>query len=142
MNTDSNSSTAALTALGRVLLAAIFIWAGFGKLMAPGMYIGYIAHVGLPAPQAAYVVAVIVEFLGGLALLLGFQTRVVAAALGVFCLVTAFAVHGFADQNNTIHAMKNISMAGGFLFVIAYGAGAWSVDAMRQGRHVLSTHPA
>ncbi len=122
----------ALTAIGRVLLAAIFIWSGFGKLIAPSATIGYIAHVGLPAAPAAYVVSLIVELLGGFALLLGFQTRVAAAALGLFCLVTAFAVHGFGDRMNEINAMKNIAMAGGFLFVIAHGAGAWSIDAMRR----------
>ena len=122
----------AVTALGRVLLAAIFIWSGLGKLMAPAMAIGYIAHVGLPLPPAAYVVSVVVELLGGIALVVGFQTRFVAAVLGVFCLVTAFAVHGFADRMNEINAMKNIAMAGGFLFVIAHGAGAWSIDAMRR----------
>lgn len=137
----SSGNEAVLTAIGRVLLAAIFLWAGFGKLMAPGMYIGYIAHVGLPLPPAAYVVSVVVELLGGIALLVGFQTRIVAAILALFCLVTAFAVHGFADQNNTIHAMKNIAMTGGFLFVIAHGAGAFSVDAMRQ-RQGLSHQPA
>lgn len=139
---NSGFNSPALPALGRLLLAAIFIWSGFGKLMAPGPTIGYIASVGLPVPPAAYAVAVIVELLGGLALLLGVQTRVVALALGLFCLATAFGVHGFGDRNNMIHAMKNISMAGGFLFVVAYGAGAWSIDAMLQRRRGLSAQTA
>jgi len=130
-----------VTAAGRVLMAAIFIWAGFGKLMAPGMTIGYMAHVGLPVPPAAYVVSVVVEVVGGISLLVGFQTRIAAAVFALFCLFTAFAVHGFADQNNSIHAMKNIAMAGGFLFVIAHGAGAWSVDAMRGARALKAQHP-
>lgn len=137
----SNGNEALLTAIGRVLLAAIFLWAGFGKLMAPGPTIGYFAHVGLPMAPAAYVVALVVELLGGLALLVGFQTRIVAAVLALFCLFTAFAVHGFADQGNAINAMKNIAMTGGFLFVIAHGAGAFSIDAMRR-RSALSHQPA
>ena len=140
MNNPFN--TPAVTALGRLLLALIFIMSGFGKLMAPGPTIGYIAHVGLPVPPAAYVVALIVELGGGLLLLAGFLTRWVALALGVFCLVTAFAVHGFGDMNSQIHALKNIAMAGGFLFVMAHGAGAWSVDAMRARRDGLTTQPA
>ena len=140
MNNPFN--TPAVTALGRLLLALIFIMSGFGKLMAPGPTIGYIAHVGLPVPPAAYVVALIVELGGGLLLLAGFLTRWVALALGVFCLVTAFAVHGFGDMNSQIHALKNIAMAGGFLFVMAHGAGAWSVDAMRARRGGLTTQPA
>ena len=132
----------ALTALGRVLLAAIFLWSGFDKLMAPAMTIGYIAHVGLPVPPAAYVVSVIVELLGGIALLVGFQTRVVATVLAVYCLVTAFAVHGFGTFADQVQAMKNIAMTGGFLFVIAHGAGAWSIDAMRRGGHGVSHQTA
>jgi putative oxidoreductase len=135
-------NAAAVPALGRLLLAAIFLWSGFGKLMAPGPTIAYIAHAGLPVPPAAYVVSLIVELGGGIALLLGFQTRVVAAALGLFCLVTAFAVHGFADRANEINAMKNIAMTGGFLYVIAYGAGAWSLDAMLSRRHGAAAQPA
>lgn len=122
----------AITAIGRVLMAAIFLWAGFGKLMAPGPTIGYIGMMGLPLPAAGYVVALAVELLGGLALLIGFQTRIVAAVFFVFCLFTAFVFHGFHGHANEINAMKNICMAGGFLFVIAYGAGAWSVDAARR----------
>ncbi len=127
---DSDFNAPALTALGRLLLAAIFLMSGLNKLMGPGAAIGYIAHVGLPMPPLAYAVAVIVELGGGVLLLAGFLTRWVALALALFCLATAFFVHGFADQNNMIHAMKNIAMAGGFLFVMAHGAGAWSVDAV------------
>jgi putative oxidoreductase len=127
---DTGFNAPALTALGRLLLAAIFIMSGLNKLMGPGAAIGYIAHVGLPMPPAAYAVSVIVELGGGLLLLAGFLTRWVALALALFCLATAFAVHGFADHSNMTHAMKNIAMAGGFLFVMAHGAGAWSVDAM------------
>ena len=117
--------------LGRVLLSLIFIWAGIGKLMAPSMTIGYIGSSGLPLPEVGYALAVIVELGGGLLLLTGLLTRWVALALALFCLVTAFAFHGFGDMDNQIHAMKNIAMAGGFLFVAAYGAGTWSLDALR-----------
>ena len=139
---DSKMNTTALPLIGRVLLCFIFLMSGFGKLMNPAGTIGYIAHVGLPVPQAAYAVAVIVELGGGLALLFGVFTRWVALALGLFCLVTAFAVHGFGDMSSQIQAMKNISMAGGFLYVVAYGAGAWSIDAMLGRRRGVSTMPA
>lgn len=119
-----------IPALGRLLLAAIFVWAGLGKLMDASGSIGYIGSVGLPAPTLAYAVAVAVEFGGGLLLLAGLFTRPVAAILGLFCIVTAFAVHGFGDMGNQINAMKNIAMAGGFLFVIAHGAGSWSIDTV------------
>ncbi len=115
---------------GRILLAAIFVTAGWGKLLDPSGTIGYIGSVGLPVPPLAYAVSLAVELGGGILLLLGLFTRWVAVALGLFCLVTAFAVHGFGDMANQISAMKNIAMTGGFLFVLAHGAGGWSVDAL------------
>ena len=71
------------------------------------------------------------ELGGGLLLVAGFKTRHVAAALALFSVVTAFAFHGnVSDQNQMIHLLKNIAMAGGLLQVVAFGAGAWSVDAI------------
>jgi putative oxidoreductase len=125
-------------ALGRVLLAAIFLWSGLGKLMMPAGTIGYIASTGLPLPEVGYGLAVIVELGGGLLLLGGLLARPVAIVLALFCLVTAFVFHGFGDLNSQIHAMKNIAMAGGFLFVFAHGAGAWSLDAMRVTRRAIA----
>jgi putative oxidoreductase len=130
--------TTIVPAAGRVLLAAIFIWSGLGKLMMPAMTIGYIASTGLPAPQVGYVLAIIVELGGGLLLLAGLGTRWVALVLAAFCLFTAFVFHGFGDLANQINAMKNFAMAGGFLFVFAYGAGAWSLDALRFRRPSLA----
>ncbi len=127
--------TDAVAALGRILLSAIFIWAGFGKIGNPAGTIHYIASAGLPFPSAAYVVAVIVEFGGGLALLLGWQARAVGVALAIFSVVTAAVFHrNFADHMMAIQFMKNMAMAGGLLQVAAYGAGAISLDAMLSGR--------
>lgn len=126
-----NSQQSAIPAIGRLLLAAIFIISGFGKLMAPAGTIGYIASVGLPFASIAFAVAVAVELGGGLLLVAGFKTRHVAAILALFSVVTAFAFHGnVSDQNQMIHLLKNIAMAGGLLQVVAFGAGAWSVDAI------------
>jgi putative oxidoreductase len=134
--------TPALPALGRVLLSVIFLLSGWGKLFAAAGTIGYIAAHGLPLPTVAYAVAVIVELGGGILLLVGLLTRPVALVLALFCLVTAFAFHGFADMNNQIQALKNIAMAGGFLFVAAHGAGAWSLDAALRRRRPLAPQPA
>ena len=114
---------------GRLLLAAIFLISGLGKVTAAAGTIGYIAQAGLPAPTLAYAVALIVELGGGALLVLGYRTRLVAAALALFSLVTAFAFHAsFGDQNQTIHFLKNIAIAGGLLQVVAFGAGSFSVD--------------
>lgn len=134
--------TTLLPALGRLLLSGIFIISGFGKLSAAAGTIGYIASKGVPAPSAAYALAVIVELGGGLMLLFGLLTRWAALALAVFCLFTAFVFHGFDDMNNSINAMKNIAMTGGLLYVAAFGTGAWSFDALMQRRRDLTSRTA
>jgi putative oxidoreductase len=124
-----------LPPLARLLLSSLFIWAGYAKLMAPSVTAQYFA--GIPAPGLMVWVAVIVELVGGLAILVGLKARLVAAILAVWCLVTGFAVHfvaasssadPMAAYNDMIHFYKNMVMAGGFLYVIAFGAGALSFD--------------
>lgn len=118
--------------VGRLALSAIFLLSGLSKVADPAGTIGYIQSVGLPAPQLAFLGAVAVEILGGLALILGFRARAVAVALVAFSLVTAIGFHNaIADQNQFIHFFKNIAMAGGLLQVAAFGAGRLSVDARR-----------
>lgn len=115
--------------IGRVLMSAIFIWSGYGKLIAAGATQAYFAKIGLPVPIIAWLVTVIVELIGGLALLIGVQTRLVALVLAVWCIATALVAHtNFADPNMRIHFMKNVAMAGGFIFAALYGAGAYAVD--------------
>lgn len=118
-----------LPLLGRVLIAAIFLLSGFGKLADPAGTIGYIASAGLPAPQLGYAGAVAVEILGGLALVIGYRTRLVASVLALFALATAFGFHfQLGDQNQFIHFFKNLAMTGGLLQIVAFGAGPVSLD--------------
>ncbi|MGO4808691.1 DoxX family protein [Cupriavidus sp. 2MCAB6] len=129
---SESPATAGLTLLGRVLVSAIFLLSGASKLAAPAAMVGYIQSVGLPFPQLALGLAVLVELGGGLALVLGYRTRLVAAILAVFSAATALAFHAnLADQNQFIHFFKNIAMAGGLLQIVAYGAGRFSLDARR-----------
>lgn len=124
-------------AVGRLLMSLIFILSGIGKLAAPAATIGYIASTGLPLPTLGYAAAVIVELGGGLLLLAGYQTRIVAAVLALFALVTAVIFHhALGDQNQMIHFMKNLAMAGGLLQVVTFGAGTFSLDgrALKLGR--------
>ena len=113
----------------RVLLAAIFLWSGFGTLQdIPGLA-GYLGSLGLPLPAVLAPLVIVWELGGGLALLLGLFTRPAALLLGVFCLVTAVMVHYHpANMEAMINFAKNMAMSGGFLAVAAHGAGAWSVD--------------
>ena len=123
-----------LTALGgRFLLASLFLMSGIGKIAAPVMTQGFIASVGVPMPLAAYIGSVAIEVGGSLLLLFGYRTRGVAAALAVFSVLTAIFFHrNFVDQNQMIHFLKNIAIAGGLLQVMAFGGGAYSLDARRR----------
>jgi putative oxidoreductase len=117
---------------GRVLLSAIFVISGASKIAAPAATIGYIESAGLPLAPLGFALAVIVEVLGGFALIAGYRTRLVAAGLASFTLATALAFHSnLADQNQFIHFFKNIAMVGGLLQVVAFGAGRFSLDARR-----------
>jgi putative oxidoreductase len=127
----------AYTALfGRVLLAALFLYSGIGKLMAPDATQAYIAASGMPFPMLGYLGALFVEVVLVTLLIVGFQTRLSAAAMAAFTLLTAFIFHSaFDDQGQLINFLKNVSIAGGLLQVAAFGGGALSIDARhhRQG---------
>lgn len=115
--------------VARIGLAAIYVISGVGKLAAHEGTVGYIASVGLPAPELGYWIAIVVEVLGGLAILVGYKTRIVSLILAAFTVVAAVAFHNdFADQNQMIHFLKNIAIAGGFLQLYVSGAGALSLD--------------
>ena len=124
----------------RLLLVALFLPTGIGKLTGFAGTVGYITSVGLPMPEVAAVLAAAVEILGGLALLFGFGTRLAALALAFFTLVASFFFHNYwgvpADQQFVQQLMffKNIGVTGGLLALAAFGAGGWSLDARRSGR--------
>ena len=123
---------AAIPFVGRLLIATIYLLSGASKVSAPAATIGYIQSVGLPLPALGLLIAFLVEIGGGVALVLGYRTRLVAAIMALFTIVTALAFHhNFADQNQFIHFFKNLAMAGGLLQLVAYGAGPVSLDARR-----------
>ena len=119
VNTD-----ATLALIARILMAYIFIVAGWGKVTAYQATVGYMESMGVPAAMLPF--TILVELGGGLALLFGFQARFAAMGLGVFSLITAFLFHGGADDG--INFMKNLAMAGGLFFLMLHGAGKFSID--------------
>ena len=128
--TASNSSTTIL--LGRILLAVIFLLSGFGKLTAISGTAAYFGALGLPVPTVTAVVVGLIELLGGIAILVGFQTRIVAWVLAIFTIATDLVAHtGWADQMQMIQFLKNLAITGGFLLLASSGAGAYSIDAKR-----------
>jgi putative oxidoreductase len=125
---QASDNAAAL--IGRILMCLLFVLGGWGKLMGPAATQAMFAKQGLPMVEAAWVLAVVVELGGGLALLLGLFTRPVGLVLAVWCVLTALVAHtNLADRAQEINFFKNMAMAGGFLYVAAFGAGAWSLDA-------------
>ena len=125
------------TLLGRVAMSLLFIHGGWGKLLAPAATQAVLASHHLPMVKYGWMLAVAVELGGGLALLFGLFTRPVGLVLAIWCVATALIAHtNLADRNQEIHLLKNMAMMGGFLYVAAFGAGAWSLDARwsRRGR--------
>jgi putative oxidoreductase len=116
------------TLIARVIMGAPFIWTGYSKLIAAAGTQAYFAKLGLPVPALAWGLAVAIELLGGLAVLLGFQTRLAGIILAAWCIATAIVAHSnFSDPNMVINFTKNVIMAGGFLYVAVFGAGAYTI---------------
>lgn len=132
------SLQAPLSLSARLLIATLFIPAGIGKLTGFAGTVAYITSAGLPLPQAAAVLALVVEIVGGAALVLGARTRLAAVVLALFTLAASCFFHNFwavpQDQQYVQQLLffKNIAVAGGLLSLAAWGAGAWSLDAKRE----------
>jgi putative oxidoreductase len=134
MSTSVHSTTVRplneyLPVLARLLMCSLFIWDGVLQLRDPAGTVQYFASLHVPAPQIAVWVSIAIHLLGGLAILVGFMTRWAAAVLILLCFGTAFGIHLPAgDMDNMVNFYKNLVMAGGFLYVIGFGAGAISFD--------------
>ncbi|AKU20899.1 DoxX family protein [Massilia sp. NR 4-1] len=139
-NINNNAlNTAVLPLAGRLLMALIFVFSAIGKISAPAATMGYISAMGLPFPALGLAGAIGVELVGGLLLAFGYQTRLVALGLAAFSVVTAVLFHGaIGDQNQLIHLLKNLAMAGGLLQIAAFGPGSLSLDARRGTPQVLA----
>ncbi len=129
---NNGASNNTLLLLARILLAIIFIWAGYGKLMSLTGTAGYFTSLGIPAASIVAPLTGLVELIGGLLILVGFQTRYAALVLAIFTIAAALVAHlNFGDRGQTIHLTKNLAIAGGFLALIAAGAGSYSMDARK-----------
>ncbi len=119
--------------VGRVMMAALFIMAGLGKLGDIAGTDAYIQSVGMPAGLG--LPAAVFEIVAGLAIALGIFTRFFALLLAGFCLITAVLFHNnFTDKMQAANFLKNVALAGGFLILFAQRHMAWSYDTMRERR--------
>ena len=127
INQRSTTLESSAELVGRVLLASLFLLSGVSKLGAYGATAAYMSSAGVPGALLPAVIAV--ELLGSLAVIVGWKTRAAAALLAGFSLLAAFLFHNnFADQIQMIMFLKNVAIAGGFLLLVANGAGAISLD--------------
>jgi putative oxidoreductase len=116
--------------IGRMFISLIFIVAGYGKITAYSGTVGYMESMGIP--RILLPLVILTELGGGLAILLGFQTRLVAFLMAGFCVLSALIFHfDLSDQMQSVMFMKNIAIAGGFLFLVANGPGAYALDNKR-----------
>lgn len=121
---------------GRVLLALIFVVDGWLAIANYSGTIAYMESYGVPGVLLPLVI--LTELGGGLLVAVGLFARFAAFALAGFCLLTALLFHwNFDDFGQVIHLMKDLAIAGGFLLLVAFGAGEWSLDAWRKGRGSL-----
>lgn len=121
--------------VGRLFLAAIFLLSGVGKAGDPAGTIGYIGSAGIPLATIAYGGTVALEIGAGLALVIGYRTRLAATGLALFSVIAALLFHAdFGDQNQFIHFMKNVAIAGGLLQVAAFGGGWFALDRRLPGQ--------
>jgi putative oxidoreductase len=125
----------AFLALGRVLIAIIFVSSGIEKFMDLAATTAEISSKNLPMPYVLAIATAVVELGGGILVILGWQTRLAALALALFTAIAAYFFHDFWHYppgaeytNNMIHFMKNVSIIGGFLMLMATGAGRYSID--------------
>jgi len=130
----ANSSNSIVTLIGRILMAMVFVIPGLLKISGYSMTVAYASSKGLPVTNVAIVCAIVVEILGGIAVLIGYQTRIAAWVLFLYLIPTTLIFHNFwaatgmQQQDSLIHFLKNLAIMGGLLILAANGAGAYSLD--------------
>ncbi|MGH6664400.1 MAG: DoxX family protein [Pseudolabrys sp.] len=130
MKLDQHNDLATL--LARLFMASLFVTYGYFKITAFAGTTGYMAKQGLPMPSVFAVIAVIIEFGGGLLILFGYKTRCVALICAIYVLIAALIAHrNFGDGNQMSHFFKNMAIVGGFLALMASGAGRYSLDGRK-----------
>ena len=119
--------TNVLDLIGRVFISGVFLLSGFNKIGNYDGTVGWMESFGLPG--FLLIPAIILEIIAPILIIIGYQTRIAAGALSLFCLTTAIIFHtDFSDQMQFIAFMKNLALAGGFLFLVVNGAKGYCLD--------------
>jgi putative oxidoreductase len=118
--------------LSRILIALMFIIDGFVTLGNPDGFAGFLGSLGIPLPLVATWIIIALKLIGGMAIIIGFQTRWLAYAFAAFCVATAYLGHYYPDDIAQMRIFwKNFAVAGGFILLSAAGPGGLSLDARR-----------
>ena len=136
--TPSTQSQDVFSLIGRVLIALLFVPAGWGKIAGFAGTVGFISSKGVPLPEVCAALAIAAELGLGLLLLVGWQARWAALGLAVFTFVISFIFHNFwavpdaQVMAQRLNFFKNMAITGGLLAFAAFGAGGWSLDGRRR----------
>ena len=134
------ASQSALNLIGRILIVTLFLPAGLSKLAGFEGTLAYFASLGIPVPTFALIATIVIEIAGSMALLLGFQTRLVAIVMAIFTLLAAVTGHAYwaapADAVFIAQLLffKNIAVMGGLLVLASAGAGSFSIDGRKEAK--------
>ena len=113
--------------IGRILISALFLISAFNKVINLDGSMGWMESFGIPG--FLIYPAIALEFILPIFIIIGYKARLSAGILSIFCILTAFIFHfDFSDQAQFISFLKNIALAGGFLFIVANGTREWSID--------------
>ena len=116
-----------LDLIGRILISALFLISAFNKVFNLDNSMGWMETFGVPG--FLIFPAIAIEIILPILVIVGYQARIAAGILSIFCLLTAFLFHfDFSDQSQLVSFLKNIGLAGGFLFIVANGTKDWAVD--------------
>ena len=116
-----------LDLIGRVLISALFLISAFNKVFNLDGSMGWMEGFGVPG--FLIFPAIVIEIILPILVIVGYQARIAAGVLAIFCLLTAFIFHfDFSDQSQLVSFLKNVGLAGGFLFIVANGTKGWAVD--------------
>lgn len=133
MSANAAQNNGLVLLVSRIFLSVLFIIAGWGKLTDLAGTAGYFASYGLPLPSVTAIIVALVEFVGGIAILIGFQTRFAALIVGLFTIGATLVAHmNWAEGMNALMAQKNLAIAGGMFLLAVIGAGPLSVDGKRR----------
>jgi putative oxidoreductase len=133
--------------IARILIGAIFLWSGFGKLSSLPQFTAGMIDRGLPFAQLLAPLGAVVEFAAAIALILGASTRIAALALAVFTIVATVIAHRFWDfpdaeqRTQSIQFMKNLAIVGGLTSLIAAGGGRFAFDPILRGSTLEGAAP-